>query len=792
MGCFAVLKEKQITDSSTGTVSDAYLAPTEIVRLSPTSLRDPVVRIRVSGLQSGDTLHVFKNDSSCTSTVWTSVSVTGSAVNVTLPALSVGSHQIYVQRSNNSETSSCSLVWLDIIVNQTMDSPLISAITSTTITAASIQFSNLVVGDTVQLYSNSDCTTAIGSSFTASSVNQTITMDSNTTGIYGNITFYGKVSYSSATQTSISSSCGATGLSYNFNYPPPTQIQRNASLNAHESRFNLTVSGPAASDVVKVFSDVNCTVQIGTATVGSGQTTVAMATTVSLAEGSFELHATRENISGNISPCSTAKLDVVVDLTLNVPTVTAVTPTTAISFLATIGNLEVNTTIEIHRNNTCSQLVTSMAVVEGNTSQSVHNVGLSNGSYEIYARLKYSRSYGDLYSACSSTHQSYNQTGNYLSTSFVGKWDTTLNTWLSTNQIKLPIDNGTYQIFVHWGDGQVSIFNNITPWTYPGESSNSTHDYSSGGIYNVEISGQFDSFQLFETYNHAGFKDVLQWGSNQFKNINFAKYKSAGFSATDTPNTSQVTSFHDLFKSANLFNGDISGWDTSSVTDMTYAFEFASAFNQPLSTWDTSNVTSMSGMFLGASAFNQNINNWDVSKVTDMANMFGATSAFNQPLNNWTTTSLTYFAGIFAAATAFNQNINSWNVSQVSAFGSVFEGATAFNQPLNNWNVASAANMSAMFRNASAFNQNINTWNVANVQSMAGMFTGAAQFNQPLNNWNTSNVADMTQMFRNATNFNQDISMWIVNPKVTYCNSFRVSSAMTLPPNFSFCNPNNF
>ncbi len=45
-------------------------------------------------------------------------------------------------------------------------------------------------------------------------------------------------------------------------------------------------------------------------------------------------------------------------------------------------------------------------------------------------------------------------------------------------------------------------------------------------------------------------------------------------------------------------------------------------FNQDLSSWDTSNVTYMAGMFEGAYDLQPGSFSWDTSNVTDMSNMF--------------------------------------------------------------------------------------------------------------------------------------------------------------------------
>jgi len=80
--------------------------------------------------------------------------------------------------------------------------------------------------------------------------------------------------------------------------------------------------------------------------------------------------------------------------------------------------------------------------------------------------------------------------------------------------------------------------------------------------------------------------------------------------------TSGVTEMDRMFRSATVFNGDISSWDVSSVTNMYAMFFAAKAFNQDIGSWDVSSVTDMGHMFYLATSFDQDLSGWCVSNVT--------------------------------------------------------------------------------------------------------------------------------------------------------------------------------
>ena len=153
----------------------------------------------------------------------------------------------------------------------------------------------------------------------------------------------------------------------------------------------------------------------------------------------------------------------------------------------------------------------------------------------------------------------------------------------------------------------------------------------------------------------------------------------AGFERLDTSN---LTTFYEMFRNANKFEGAVGGFDTSNVTNFSFAFDDARLFNTDITGWKTENATNMYQMFTGATAFNQPIGSWTTDSVTNMGNMFQNATAFNQPLGNWNVSSVepskecnsvngAYacnkgLSGMFARATSFNQDLSAWNVA---AFG---------------------------------------------------------------------------------------------------------------------------
>ena len=257
-----------------------------------------------------------------------------------------------------------------------------------------------------------------------------------------------------------------------------------------------------------------------------------------------------------------------------------------------------------------------------------------------------------------------------------------------------PGPSGSDQFAVNTGTGtfnyNVSTTGNLTaPTTLTGLTGDVTLEWDTPGVYEVAITGDFP--HMYNTYN-GGYEarkitDVLQWGDTQWESTMAMFYRTelAGFSASDTPDTSQLTDMSYMFRDASSFNQDLSSWDTSQVTNMRYMFYEASSFNQDISSWDTSQVEDMSYMFRDASSFNQDLSSWDTSQVEDMGGMFSGASSFDQDLSSWDTSQVEDMSSMFRDASSFNQDISSWDTSQITSMILMFYQASSFNQDISSW-----------------------------------------------------------------------------------------------------------
>jgi hypothetical protein len=229
---------------------------------------------------------------------------------------------------------------------------------------------------------------------------------------------------------------------------------------------------------------------------------------------------------------------------------------------------------------------------------------------------------------------------------FKTQWNTANGGVSASNQIKLPLQSsGTYNFEVDWGDGNSDT---ITVW----DQAETTHTYSSSGIYDVVINGDLTGWRFNGGGDDLKILEISQWGDINLGNSNgyFYGCNNLQITATDALDLTGTTNFANAFRDCLVLNSDfLNNADTSLVQSFSAAFRGCLIFNQPIlfstasattysSTFrdckqlnqdlnlDGTGVSSYSAMLLGATAFDGDISGIDVSDATTMSNMLSGTS----------------------------------------------------------------------------------------------------------------------------------------------------------------------
>ena len=338
---------------------------------------DSTPTLIVTGLlvQNG-TVQLF-SDSACSTSASSTVTVSSGTASITSNSLTVGNHQLYVRHTDsNSHEGDCfgPVAYSIEILTLSPSSPSVAWGSDDTPT---FNVSGLVVHNgTIQLFSDSACSTSASGTVTVSSGTASITTNALTDGVHQ--------FYIQHTDT-ISNQGDCFGPA---NYSMETLTLALSSSNTpldSDSTPTFDVTGLVVQNgTVRLFSDSTCTTAAsGTVTVSSGTASI---TANALSVGSYQFYVQHTDSSSNKGNCVGP---VAYRYSTETLTLTLVSPNTAIGYslptLSVTGLEVINGTVQLFSDDECSSSV-SEAVTVDSSSISITTLPLDAGTHGFHVQ----------------------------------------------------------------------------------------------------------------------------------------------------------------------------------------------------------------------------------------------------------------------------------------------------------------------------------------------------------------------------------------------------------------------
>jgi len=377
------------------------------------------------------------------------------------------------------------------------------------------------------------------------------------------------------------------------------------------------------------------------------------------------------------------------------------------------------------------------------------------------------------------TNASLEQTG-FIGNAFEMTIDTT-KAGSANNTFILPTDNvSVYDYYIDWGKGGVE---HITANT------SQTHVYTSSGTYQIKIIGTFPRIYFNNTGDKRKLMSIDNWGDIEWGSFEgaFRGCSNMDCTATDSPNTSNVTTFSVAFASCSSLTAlDVSGWDTSSVTSFEGAFYgCTSLISLDMSNWDVSSVETFYDTFMNCSSLvNLNTSGWDTSSVISFRQTFqGCSSLITFDTSGWGTSSVTSFNGFCWGCSSLEIfDTSGWDTSSVTSFDGAFYGCSSLiTLDVSDWDISSATSFGSTFRGCSSLTTlDVSLWNISAGTSFYGTFYGcSALISLDVSNWNVLNITSLYATFHSCSSLTSlDVSDWDTSAITNFNFTFRGCSLL--------------
>ena len=364
--------------------------PGPLTLSDPTSSisNDTTPTIQVGGTAAGGTIYLF-SDASCTLQLASTVAE-GASTLITSSPLTDASYSFYAKAIDSAGNASlCS----ESSASYTLDTTPPVAPSSLTLTSPAqspsslktptITVSGVVSGDTVKLYTDSDCSMEVASGdASASSIDLTTSSLAD-----GSYTFYAMA----VDKALNSSACSLASTDYVLDSIAPSapsalSLKTPSTSPGLNTSIEITVSSVQAGDMITLYTGSACAAQAASKIATLSTVDIAI---LDLTEGSHTFYAKVQDPAGNLSACSSAHISYELDTTppptpntlslIDPATSPANNPAPKVS----VGNVVSSDIVSIYDNASCTNLLGSKAASD--TSVTITLNPLEEGIYHFYA-----------------------------------------------------------------------------------------------------------------------------------------------------------------------------------------------------------------------------------------------------------------------------------------------------------------------------------------------------------------------------------------------------------------------
>jgi hypothetical protein len=109
-------------------------------------------------------------------------------------------------------------------------------------------------------------------------------------------------------------------------------------------------------------------------------------------------------------------------------------------------------------------------------------------------------------------------------------------------------------------------------------------------------------------------------------------------SATDTPNSSNVTNMNSMMRDCNVIQPNTRNWNVSNVTNMQSFVRSSPLADLDVEIWNTSNLSLVTAAWFGATNSNPNLGSWNMGNISSFVDTFKlmgmSTDNYDLLLNN--------------------------------------------------------------------------------------------------------------------------------------------------------------